>query len=204
MDLKKTGEFIAEQRKLKGFTQAQLAQKISVSEQTISKWECGKGFPDASLILPLCDALEITANELLSSCKLSTDKEYREKAERNLVQLKNEQERSNKYLLLFEWVIVWLGIVVLVGSAMVAAYVEMATVWRVLLLVFGYGNLFGTCFLGLWIEAKVGFYECAHCKHKYVPTYKSVLVSMHCGRLRYMKCPKCNRRSWQKKKINND
>ena len=80
MDLKKTGEFIAEQRKLKGFTQAQLAQKISVSEKTISKWECGKGFPDASLILPLCDALEITANELLSSCKLSTDKEYREKA----------------------------------------------------------------------------------------------------------------------------
>ena len=70
MDLKKTGEFIAERRKEKGLTQQALAEQIFVSEKTISKWECGKGFPDTSLILPLCEALEISANELLSAHKL--------------------------------------------------------------------------------------------------------------------------------------
>ena len=53
MDLKITGEFIQECRKNKKLTQVQLAQKIGVSEKTISKWECGKGFPDTTLMLPL-------------------------------------------------------------------------------------------------------------------------------------------------------
>ena len=58
MDLKQIGCLIKEQRKAKGLTQSQLAQKLCVSEKTISKWECGGGFPDASLMLPLCKALD--------------------------------------------------------------------------------------------------------------------------------------------------
>ena len=66
MDLKVIGEFIKQQRKAKGLTQVELAEKLLVSEKTISKWECGNGFPDTSLILPLCKELDISANELLS------------------------------------------------------------------------------------------------------------------------------------------
>ena len=73
MDLIVTGKFIKEQRKAKGLTQLQLAEKIGVSEKTISKWECGNGFPDTTLMLPLCSALGISANELLSGKILSTD-----------------------------------------------------------------------------------------------------------------------------------
>ena len=43
------------------------------------------------------------------------------------------------------------------------------------------------------------FDECKKCKHKYIPTYHSVFSAMHLGRTRYMKCPKCNRYSWNKK-----
>ena len=82
MDLKQTGLFIREQRKAKKLTQVQLALKLNVSEKTISKWECGKGFPDTSLILPLCTELGISANELLSAKKLPTEKEYKETAEK--------------------------------------------------------------------------------------------------------------------------
>ena len=72
MDLSKTGKFIAERRKEKGLTQVKLAEKLNVSEKTISKWECGNGFPDTTLILPLCEILEISSNELLSAKLLPT------------------------------------------------------------------------------------------------------------------------------------
>lgn len=62
----KIGKFIAEERKVKKYTQRELADKLSISDKTISKWERGNGFPEVSLLLPLCNELEITVNELLS------------------------------------------------------------------------------------------------------------------------------------------
>ncbi len=66
MDQLKIGKFIAEERKSKEFTQRELADKLGISDKTISKWERGNGFPEISLLLPLCKELEITVNELLS------------------------------------------------------------------------------------------------------------------------------------------
>jgi len=86
MDLKIIGKFIQEQRKSKNLTQVQLSQIIGVSEKTISKWECGNGFPDTTLILPLCKALDISANELLSGKRLETNN-YKDHAEDNLITL---------------------------------------------------------------------------------------------------------------------
>ena len=91
MDLRISGKFIAEQRKAKGFTQIKLAEILHVSEKTISKWECGNGFPDTTLILPLCEALNISANELLSG-KILAREEYREKAEQNLMPNRKEYQ----------------------------------------------------------------------------------------------------------------
>ena len=77
MDLLKVGKFISEKRKEKKLTQLELAQKLNISEKTVSKWECGKGFPDTSLILPLCEVLDLNANELLSGKTIKDDKEYK-------------------------------------------------------------------------------------------------------------------------------
>ena len=51
------------------------------------------------------------------------------------------------------------------------------------------------------MEQIVGYYKCSKCHHKYVPTYSSVLWSMHMGRTRYMTCPKCHKKSWQRKTL---
>ena len=102
MDLVKIGKFIQECRKAKNLTQVQLALKIGVSEKTISKWECGNGFPDATLMLPLSKELGITTNELLSGKILSSDKEYKNLAETNLINLKQTQEKTSKFLLTLE------------------------------------------------------------------------------------------------------
>ncbi len=204
MDLLKSGKFIQECRKAKNLTQVQLAQIIGVSEKTISKWECGNGFPDTSLMLPLCKALDITANELLSAKLLSSEKEYKDIAEQNLIQFKQMQEKNNKFLLSLEWVIGILSVLFLLTTTLISSYWEIHTGWRISLIVFG----FVVCLVGVHfcmiIEKDAGFYECGHCKHKYIPTYKQILFSMHFGRTRHMKCPKCNKRSWNKKTINLD
>lgn len=200
MDLQIIGRFIKEQRKIKGMTQAELAEKICVSEKTISKWECGNGFPDTSLMLPLCKELGITANELLSGKKLTGD-EYMRQAENNLVTLKTQQEQSHKLLLTIEYILGYMSSLTLIILVFVASYINMPTWLRIFLIVFGLiHTIFGIHFC-LVIEKDAGFYECQHCHNKYIPTYKQVLFSMHYGRTRYMKCPKCHKKSWQKKVI---
>lgn len=66
MDASKTGSFIAELRKSKGYTQKTLAERLDVSDKAISRWETGKGFPDTSLLKPLSDELGISVSELLA------------------------------------------------------------------------------------------------------------------------------------------
>lgn len=65
MNQEKTGMFIAELRKTKGYTQLQLARLLNISDRTVSKWERGAGMPDISMMIPLCEILEISVNELL-------------------------------------------------------------------------------------------------------------------------------------------
>lgn len=95
MDQVKTGKFIYDMRKEQNLTQKQLAEKLEISDRTISKWECGKGMPEVGLMMPLCEALNINVNELLSGERLS-DEHYSNKAEENIIQLIKENKQSGK------------------------------------------------------------------------------------------------------------
>ena len=204
MNLKETGSFIQQLRKEKGLTQSALALKLGVSEKTISKWECGNGFPDTTLMLPLCKELGISANELLSAKKLQNEKEYKETAEDNLVVLKGLHERYTRLLLMIEWPLAVLSLVILLGCVFLASYGNLEDVWRVVLIIVGFGLGFYGLFFATVIEAKAGYYECNKCHHKHIPSCKSVFWAMHVGRTRHMKCPKCGETSWQRKKIHGD
>ena len=76
MDQEKIGKFIAKCRKENKLTQAQLAEKLNVSDKSISRWENGKTMPDISLFEPLCDILNISIIELLKAKKITNDNEY--------------------------------------------------------------------------------------------------------------------------------
>ena len=94
----KIGKFIAEMRKEQGITQKGLAEKLEISDKTVSKWECGNGLPEISLMMPLCEVLGINVNELLSGEKLS-ENDYSKKAEENmmsLIQKTEEQEKNSR------------------------------------------------------------------------------------------------------------
>lgn len=84
MNQEKIGKFIAENRKLKKMTQVQLAEKLGVSDRSVSKWENGRCMPDLSLFEPLCTELGITINELLSGEKINQE-QYQEELEKNIV-----------------------------------------------------------------------------------------------------------------------
>lgn len=196
----KIGKFIAECRKKRNLTQMQLAEKLGITDRAISKWENGKSLPDSGIMLDLCKELKISVNELLSG-EVIEMKNYDEKLEKNLIEMVKEKERADRKMLKMEFVIGYAASVTMFITIFVASFVEMQDWIRILLISLGIGTFAIGIFNCLRIEQTAGYYECAKCHHKYVPKYSSVLWSMHINRTRYMKCPECNQRSWQKKVI---
>lgn len=201
MDQVKIGKFIAECRKQKGLTQLQLAEKLNITDKAVSKWERGRAVPDSSIMLGLCDALGINVNELLSG---ETDgmKDCNKELENKLLEMVKEKEQRDRQLLTLEWVIVALSLIVLFIPVIIVGLVQMEE-WLRTVIVF---SAFIPSLIGLWFALKIeqvaGYYECRKCGHKYVPTYKAVNLAPHVGRTRYMKCPECGKKSWQKKVLN--
>lgn len=93
IDYTKTGSFIASMRKNQGLTQRQLAERLDISDKTVSKWETGRSTPDNSIMIELCEVLKISVNELLCGEKISGDV-YIDRAEENLVNLMKEREQN--------------------------------------------------------------------------------------------------------------
>ncbi len=97
MNQDKIGKFIEERRKEKNMTQEQLAEKMGVTDKTISRWENGKTMPDYSLLKDLCNELDISVNEFLSGEKIENGK-YINCAEENLIILTKQIEKRKKIL----------------------------------------------------------------------------------------------------------
>ena len=203
MDQAKIGKFISKCRKDKGLTQMQLAEKLNITDRAVSKWETGKAMPDSSVMLELCDILKITVNDLLSGEVVTMDN-YNKELENNLLDMIKQKEQADKRLLSIEVFIGITAIIVLFALIFVAAFIQMETWLRISLIAFGFILFLAGCFYVLRIEQVAGYYECEHCKHRYVPTYKAVKMAMHMGRTRYIRCPQCGKKSWQKKVLSKD
>ena len=203
MDQVKIGKFIAACRKKEGLTQMQLAERLSITDRAVSKWETGKAMPDSSIMLALCEVLKINVNDLLCG-EVVTMENYNRELENNLLEMIRQKERADKRLLSVEIFIGITATVVLFTLVFLAAFVSMADWMRVVLIVGGMALFLAGCFYALRIEQVAGYYECKACKHRYIPTYKAVQLAPHMGRTRYMKCPRCNKKSWQKKVIGKD
>ena len=196
----KIGEFISSQRRKNNLTQAALAEKLGITDRAVSKWERGKGLPDASLMLDLCEILGITVNELLNGEKISMENNN-QKNEQLLLEMANELEKKNKTIWSSMWVIMTVSITALIAGLFITTFLIPEGMWQ-LVTILGICVVFLIpCFYALKLEVSVGAYKCKNCGHEIVPTYTQALNAMHMGTTRYLKCPKCNKRTWCKKVI---
>lgn len=136
MDQQKIGSFIAELRTEQGLTQKSLAEKLGVSDKTVSKWECGRGLPEISLMIELSRQLGISINELLSGQRLD-EIQYREKAEENMVGLMREKTAGKIVLHVLAAVLLYIFPIgtafLVVGKGIPPEAMTVATFWCMLL-----------------------------------------------------------------------
>lgn len=199
MDQVKTGQFIKAIRKEKNLTQREVAERLSISEKTVSKWETGNGLPEVSLMLPLCELLEISVNELLSGERLD-EKRYFEKAEQNIMSLIQEKAEAKKKLI----IAVIIGVITLLAGltiCLLADLLEMELWLRIVLGVIGAVIIVTGIGLACVLEREAGVYECKHCGERFVPTMKAYLFAPHMPISRKLKCPKCGKKSYCKKRL---
>ena len=198
MDQIRIGKFIAESRKQKNLTQSQLSEKLGITDKAISKWERGIAMPDSSIMLELCDILGITVNELLSGEKINMENNN-QKNEQLLLEMTKELEKKNNMIWSCMWAIMIVSITALIASLFITAFFIPEGIWQLVTIIGSCVVFLIPCFFALKLEVSVGAYKCKHCGNEFVPTYTQALNAMHAGTTRYLKCPKCNKRSWCKK-----
>ena len=200
MDQLKIGKFIAECRKQKCLTQIQLAEKLSITDKAVSKWERGVAMPDTSIMLELCDILGISVNELLSGEKIDMENNN-QKNEQLLLDMAKELEKKNKTIWTSMWVIMIASMTALFAGIFIAAFLIPEGVWQLVTILGSCVVFLIPCLYALKLEVSVGAYKCQNCGYEIVPTYKEAMSAMHRGFTRHLLCPKCNKRTWCKKVI---
>ena len=189
MDQIKIGKFIAEERKKKSYTQRELAEILGISDKTISKWERGNGFPEISLLLPLCNELDITVNELLSGERLM-EVDYKKRAEENMVNLVKEAQESRKKIILSAMV----GILVIIAALplfVLSGALAMETWLRAVLIGIGSCVIIGGIIIACILDREAGAFECPQCGNRFVPEMKAYIMGPHTLTKRRLTCPCC-------------
>ena len=195
MDQIQIGRFIAACRKEKGMTQAQLAEKMSVSDRAVSKWETGKNMPDSSIML---DLLGISVNDLLNGRRITMEN-YKETAEKTMLEMRAMKEQNDRMLLHMETLLCSVSVAFLLVMCVLAKYLPMQPWVQALLIAAGFVQLIPCVIISLRIEQTAGYYQCKACGEKWIPKYSQVFFAPHAGRSRKMTCPHCGKRVYHKK-----
>ena len=203
MDQIKIGRFIAQCRKNAGLTQMQLAEQLGVTDRAVSKWENGRAMPDSSIMLDLCERLNITVNDLLCGEVVSMEN-YNKELEKNLIEMTRAKQEADKRLLRGEIMVGLVCVFVMFSFTMIAGLIQMQEWLRIVLIFVGLLPLVIATPFMLKIEQVAGYYECRSCGHRYVPSYKAINMAPHYGRTRKMRCPECGKKTWQKKVISKE
>ena len=112
MNQEKIGKFISTMRKKKDLTQEQLAEKLNVSKNAVSKWERGLNLPDASIMQDVCSILDISLNELFAGEKLNKDEQIKHSEQTIINILKNQKHRNKIYKICLSILIVVVLIII--------------------------------------------------------------------------------------------
>ena len=194
----KIGRFIAECRKKKNLTQAQLAEKLNITDRAISKWETGQAMPDSNIMLDLCYILGINVNELLCGEMIDTEQKDEQLSELIFQMAKNE-ERYHKRLLHSAYVIVATSLAALICLMTLISLLIPECGFQDFLIIVSVILFIIPCIIALKFMVETGYYECKNCQHMFVPNYKEIALLMQTPTRRLLKCTKCGKWTWCKK-----
>ncbi len=198
MDQIKIGKFIAECRKKKDLTQAQLAEKLNITDRAISKWETGKAMPDSDIMLDLCYILGINVNELLCG-EIIDMKQKDEQLNELIFQMAKNEERYHKRLLHSAYVIVTTSLAALICLMTLISLLIPKCGFQDFLIIVSVMLFIIPCIIALKFKVETGYYECKNCQHMFVPNYKEIALLMQTPTRRLLKCTKCGKWTWCKK-----
>lgn len=200
MDQIRTGAFIAALRKEKGMTQKELADTLSISDRTVSRWETGIGMPEVSLMLPLCAELGITVNELLMAERIP-DTEKERSSDELMLELVTERENNRKKVILAlitGGITVGAGILLLLSAALFDLTKAVRTFYSCLGAVVLIGGI-GVC---TFLDMNTGVYECPACSHRFVPTASEYIKGVNTIGKRTLRCPSCGKSGMCRRRLN--
>lgn len=200
MDQIQIGRFIAKTRKSLHLTQRQLADALSISDKTISKWETGKGLPEISLLLPLCHMLNISVNELLSAEKI-LPADYHKKAEENMANLMEKNRAENKKTMALSIICGAISIIAVCALVALASFLKLPAFARTLLIVAALLIAIVGIGAAAMLEIRAGYFECPHCKALFVPTMAQYIKGCHTLKKRWLTCPRCGKAGMCKHRI---
>ena len=198
MDQIKTGKFIAECRKKKNLTQAQLAEKLNITDRAISKWETGKATPDSDIMLDLCDILGINVNELLCGEMIDIEQTH-EQVNDLIFQMAKNEERYHKRLRHSAYVIFATSLAALICLMTLISLLIPECSFQDFLIIVSVILFIIPCMIALKFKVETGYYECKNCQHMFVPNYKEIALLMQTPSRRLLKCTKCGKWTWCQK-----
>lgn len=141
------GRFIAECRKESNMTQIQIAEKLGITNRAVSKWETGKSIPDVSIMLELCEILNISVNELLSGKRLDKVEEKME-SEQNILTMLMAKDELENFKIPTE-ILIFSGIIITTTLTFVLAVTNIQKIITIVIGCFVWGY-------GLWMRIKLG------------------------------------------------
>lgn len=194
MDQMRTGRFIKQLRRERGWTQSEFAERLNISEKTVSKWETGRGMPELSLLLPVSELLGVTLNELFAGERL-TGEAYRRRAEEQLLDLARDRTSPRKKVIICNTacavtVVVWLALI------LIAAFCDLPVWARIVIIVCAFLGIAAVIAPILVVAVNIEFYTCPKCGKTFVPSFSSYLFALHTMRKRRLRCPHCGEKSW--------
>lgn len=200
MDMQKIGKFLAELRKEKNLTQEELAQELGVTNKTVSRWENANYLPPVEILQMLSNLYGVSMNELLTG-ELLNNERYIENAEEYIVDNLLKQSREAKKRIILSFIVAFMAILSGVSLILLSALLP-APIWLrifcIVLTVIIVIISIGICCV-LTIDA--GVYECPSCGEKFVPSMKDFIFGLHTFTKRKLKCPKCGKKSYCKKRL---
>ena len=200
MDIVKIGYFIRECRKNKNLTQKQLADKLYVEPKTISKWETGKGLPDVSIMKNLCNELGISLSELFKGDYIKEESNDL-LIEKLIIDELKKEKIQNKKKLIGEILIGCAFIGSVITLILLVGIVSIATYLKIILIVLSLNFIFVGLFGLVLLDVNIGYFECAECHERFIPSIKDYVFGMHTLKKRKLKCPICGKKTWCLKRM---